>query len=186
MSSGDGACPPRAALPSAPEASLARGGAVHPGVQGVFPAGAAPQGSVRGGQRTGGHRGTVGAAHRTEFSLARSLRSLFLGDSLPLDSRPSLVSHYNASPHIRFISVYALCYTISTRRRREEKKKKKSRNYLKTQNGSVDGSRALKRTLPKPAGNCRGARADGSSPGAGRRHRALTCPREASTVPRFR
>lgn len=103
---------------------LWRGGGVHPGVQGVFPAGAAPQGSVGGGQRTGGHRGTVGAARRTEFSLARSLRSLFLGDSLPLDSRPSLVSHYNASPHIRFISVYALCYTISTCRRREEKKKK--------------------------------------------------------------
>lgn len=102
----------------------AGGRGVHPGVQGVFPAGAAPQGSVRGGQRTGGHRGTVGAARRTEFSLARSLRSLFLGDSLPLDSRPSLVSHYNASPHIRFISVYALCYTISTCRRREEKKKK--------------------------------------------------------------
>lgn len=58
------------------------------------------------------------------------------------------------------------------------KKKKKSRNYLKTQNGSVDGSRALKRTLSKPAGNCRGARADGSSPGAGRRHRVLTRPRE--------
>lgn len=58
------------------------------------------------------------------------------------------------------------------------KKKKKSRNYLKTQNGSVDGSRALKRTLSKPAGNCRGARAHSSSPGAGRRHRALMRPRE--------